>query len=75
MSPLKTVKDKRFKKKEVEKHDIADQLKKYRKKHKMSQEDLAKVIDVSRQVIARWEINYSYPSKMSLKILKLEGII
>ena len=75
MSLLKKVKDKRFKVKAVMKYDIAKLLKTYRKKNKLSQEALANQIKMSRQVIARWEINYSYPSNLSIQLLKINKIL
>ena len=75
MSPLKIVKDKRFKAKKTEKLDISRILKEHRNKYKLSQEDFANEVGLSRQIIARWETNYSYPSNLSIKLLKLKKII
>ena len=36
---------------------LGSKLAKYRKEAKMSQEDLAEKLDVSRQTISNWELN------------------
>lgn len=40
---------------------LADNLKQIRKKHNMSQEDLAEALGVSRQSVSKWESGISYP--------------
>lgn len=49
--------------------NISKQLKNYRKEFKVSQEELAEVIHVSRQTISNWENNKSYPDLQSLLLL------
>lgn len=49
--------------------EIANQIKKYRTKHKWSQETLAEKAYVSRQTISSWENSKSYPDIHSLLIL------
>ena len=49
--------------------DIGLQIKKYREQHKISQEELALKIFVSRQTISNWETNKSCPDVKSLIIL------
>jgi len=41
---------------------FGDNLKKIRKRNKMSQEELAEVINVSRQSVSKWESGGAYPS-------------
>lgn len=41
--------------------EVGSQLKKLREKHNMSQEDLSKRLNVSRQAIYKWESNKGYP--------------
>ena len=40
---------------------FADNLKKIRKEHNLSQEDLAESLGVSRQAISKWESGVAYP--------------
>ncbi len=40
---------------------IGEQLKKIREEHLLSQENLAEILDVSRQTISNWENTKSYP--------------
>mgnify|MGYP004666628781 CR=1 FL=1 len=40
---------------------LAENLKKIRKKHNLSQEDLATILGVSRQAISKWESKVAYP--------------
>lgn len=49
--------------------ELHEQIKKYRIKKNMSQEDLAKKIYVSRQTISNWETEKSYPDIHSLILL------
>lgn len=49
--------------------NISEQLKKYRKEHNISQEELAEQLNVSRQTISNWENNKSYPDMQSLSLL------
>lgn len=41
--------------------ELGNQLKRLREKHNMSQEDLSKRLNVSRQAIYKWESNKGYP--------------
>ena len=41
--------------------NLSDNLKKIRKEHNLSQEDLAEKLGVSRQSVSKWESNQSYP--------------
>ncbi len=41
--------------------NLADNLKKLRKEHGLSQEDLADKLGVSRQSVSKWESNQAYP--------------
>lgn len=41
--------------------NFGDNLKKIRKSHKMSQEDLAEKVNVSRQSVSKWETGDAYP--------------
>ena len=40
---------------------LGDQIKKYRKEKKMSQEELAIPLNVVRQTVSKWENNLSVP--------------
>ena len=46
--------------------EIGKQIKKYRTEMKLSQEELAEKIFVSRQTISNWENNKNYPDVKSL---------
>lgn len=48
---------------------IGEELKKMRKKQKLSQDDLAKLIFVSRQTISRWENNKTIPTTENILLL------
>ena len=48
---------------------ICEQLKTYRKKMNLSQDDLAVIVYVSRQTISNWETGKSYPDLKSLLLL------
>lgn len=49
--------------------EIGKQIKKYRTEMKLSQDDLAEKIYVSRQTISNWENNKNYPDVKSLSLL------
>ena len=49
--------------------EIGKQIKKYRKEMKISQDELAEKIFVSRQTISNWENNKNYPDVKSLLLL------
>lgn len=49
--------------------NISNQLRNYRKKLNISQEELAEVVHVSRQTISNWENNKSYPDLQSLVLI------
>lgn len=51
------------------KETIGDRIYKVRKERSLSQEDLANMIGVSRQIISRWESNLSVPLSDKLKII------
>lgn len=48
---------------------IGDRIYKIRKEKNLSQEDLANMIGVSRQIVSRWESNLSIPLSDKLKII------
>ncbi|MGO3418571.1 MAG: helix-turn-helix transcriptional regulator, partial [Pseudolactococcus laudensis] len=48
---------------------ICEQLKTYRKKMNLSQDDLAVIVYVSRQTISNWETGKSYPDLKSLLLM------
>lgn len=58
-----------MKRREVIKMEISQQIKKYRLKANLSQEDLANQIYVTRQTISNWENNKSYPDINSLLLM------
>lgn len=49
--------------------EIGNQIKKYRNEMKLSQDELAQKIFVSRQTISNWENNKNYPDIKSLLLL------
>lgn len=49
--------------------ELGTQLKKYRKEHALSQEELAEKVFVSRQSISNWENDKTYPDIRSLLLL------
>lgn len=49
--------------------ELGSQIKKYRKELSLSQDDLAKKVYVSRQMISNWENDKSYPDVNSLILL------
>lgn len=48
---------------------LEDQLKKYRKMHGLTQNDIAEHLNISRQSISKWETGKSYPDIDNLLIL------
>lgn len=51
--------------------NFSNQLKKYRKLNKLSQEETAKKLYISRQTISKWENNKSYPDIHNLIALSI----
>lgn len=49
--------------------EIGSQIKKYRKERKLSQEELADKVFVTRQTVSNWENDKSYPDIRSLALL------
>ncbi|MCR5600360.1 MAG: helix-turn-helix domain-containing protein [Ruminococcus sp.] len=49
--------------------NFADKLKQIRKDRKISQEDLAEMLDVSRQAVSKWEQGTGYPEVEKLLLL------
>jgi transcriptional regulator with XRE-family HTH domain len=55
--------------------DFKDKLQYLRKEQKMSQEELAEVLNISRQAVAKWETAASYPDVDNLiKLSEIFGI-
>lgn len=48
---------------------LGDHLKKLREERKMSQDDLAKAMNVSRQAVYKWESNKGYPDIENIRRL------
>ena len=48
---------------------FSDNLKAIRKQKKMSQEELAEMLDVSRQAVSKWELGDGYPEAEKLLII------
>ena len=48
---------------------FADNLKQLRKEKQLSQEDLAEILDVSRQAVSKWEQGIGYPEVEKLLLL------
>lgn len=48
---------------------FADNLKQIRKEHHLSQEELAEMLDVSRQAVSKWEQGNGYPEVEKLLLL------
>lgn len=61
--------------KEKQKIVIAEKIKGYRLEHKLTQEELAKKLDVTKMEIIRWESERNMPSKLAQYRMKQEGIL
>ncbi len=48
---------------------LGNHLREFRELHGLSQEDVAKTLNVSRQAISKWENNRAYPDIENLKLL------
>lgn len=48
---------------------FADNLKMIRKEEKLSQEDLAEMLDISRQAVSKWEQGTGYPEAEKIMLL------
>ena len=48
---------------------FADNLKQLRKEKQLSQEELAEILDVSRQAVSKWEQGIGYPEVEKLLLL------
>ena len=48
---------------------FAENLKQIRKEHHLSQEELAELLDVSRQAVSKWEQGQGYPEVEKLLLL------
>ena len=48
---------------------FAENLKRIRKEHGLSQEELAELLDVSRQAVSKWEMGEGYPEVEKLLLL------
>ena len=48
---------------------FSENLKQIRKEHHLSQEDLAELLDVSRQAVSKWEQGQGYPEVETLLLL------
>ncbi len=48
---------------------FAENLKRIRKEHHLSQEELAELLDVSRQAVSKWEQDMGYPEVETLLLL------
>ena len=54
---------------------LGDQIKKYRKEKKMSQEELAIPLNVVRQTVSKWENNLSVPdAELLIRLAEVLGI-
>ena len=52
--------------------NFAENLKQLRKENHMSQEELAELLDVSRQAVSKWEQGMGYPEVEKLLLLSRE---
>ncbi|MGO0798855.1 helix-turn-helix domain-containing protein, partial [Clostridioides difficile] len=50
--------------------NLGENLKKLRKERNLSQEQLAEMLNVSRQAISKWESNKTYPDIENLVLLR-----
>ena len=48
---------------------FSENLKQIRKEHHLSQEELAELLDVSRQAVSKWEQDQGYPEVEKLLLL------
>lgn len=55
--------------KEVKRMSFAENLKQLRKDNQLSQEELAEILDVSRQAVSKWEQGIGYPEVEKLLLL------
>ena len=59
-------------------NDFGLEVVRYRSRHKLSQSDLAEILDVSYMTISRWEIGKSKPSKVVAErfyeLVRMEGV-
>ena len=51
--------------------NFSEKLQKLRKENKLSQEQLANLLDVSRQAVSKWESGATYPEMDKLLALSL----
>lgn len=51
---------------------FSENLKQIRKEHHLSQEELAELLDVSRQAVSKWELGQGYPEVEKLLLLSSE---
>ncbi len=76
---LKRVTDKMFEAagddKEKQKKVIAEKIKGYRVAYKLTQEDLAKKLGVTKMEIIRWENERNMPSQLAQDKMKQEGVL
>ena len=63
------------KNKEQEKNLIAAKIKAYRIMHKLTQEELARELELPKLQIIRWEGAKNMPTRLALDRLKAKGII
>ena len=59
----------------AKKLEIAKKLIEYRKKHNMTQEELARVVNGSVFSVSRWERAKHYPTSSALKLMKIAGVL
>ena len=51
---------------------FSENLKQIRKEHHLSQEELAELLDVSRQAVSKWEQGQGYPEVEKLLLISQE---
>ncbi|MFJ8263195.1 helix-turn-helix transcriptional regulator [Rummeliibacillus sp. NPDC094406] len=55
--------------------ELESRLKKLRELHQYSQEDVARILDISRQSVSKWELGKGYPDLDNLiKLSDLYGV-
>lgn len=61
--------------KNIDKKNFAVLLRAYRKKHNMTQEELARMLETSVFSVNRWEMARHYPNASVIKLMKMLKIL
>jgi len=61
--------------KDIDKENFAALLRDYRKKHNITQEELARMLETSVFSVNRWEMAKHYPNASVIKLMKMLKIL